>query len=306
MNKISTKKVLNTIISLLIILSFTTSCEKNEGNNDIPSYIRIDSISVSTNYLLQGTESNNISDVWIYVDENSIGAFELPACIPVLMEGEHTIRIDPGIKLNGMASTRAAYPFYKPISKTINLERGKINKFYDNKIINTVSKDTIFYATTSYKDDVVFEWMEDFESSSLSIKSTSNSDTVIERVTDEVFEGAWSGKISLDSIRSFYEGTTKNDFLNPGTNSTIFLELNYKNNNIFNVGIYSNCIDEVIQNPIVVLRETDKWKKIYINLTIAVNREYTLITYDPFFGIIKDDDIENAEIFIDNIKLIHF
>ncbi|MCD6112376.1 MAG: hypothetical protein J7J86_03805 [Bacteroidales bacterium] len=306
MNKISLKIISLLIISFLTILLFSTSCEKNEGIKDIPSYIQIDSISVVTDYFSQGTASNNITDAWVYIDEDFIGTFELPACFPVLMDGEHIIRIDPGIKLNGISSTRSPYPFYNPITKNINLVRGEICKIYEKESINPVSQDTTRYITTTYKDNVVFEWMEDFESSSLSIKTTSKSDTTITRVSDEAFEGLWSGKVSLDSIRNIFEATTKNDFQNPGNNSAIFLELNYKNNNIYNVGIFSNCIDKVIQTPIIVLNKTDKWKKIYINLTIAVNREYNLITYDPFFEISKEDEVENPEIYFDNIKLVHF
>jgi len=44
----------------------------------IPSYIHIDKIDLTTDYSSQGTSSNKITDAWIYVDNELIGAFEMP------------------------------------------------------------------------------------------------------------------------------------------------------------------------------------------------------------------------------------
>ena len=78
--------------------------------------LQIDSVSLDTNYYEQGSNFKAITDAWVYVDDGLIGAFELPATIPVLAEGKHKLEIRPGIKLNGISSTRAPYPFYQPIT----------------------------------------------------------------------------------------------------------------------------------------------------------------------------------------------
>ncbi|HEY0262319.1 MAG TPA: hypothetical protein VGB95_04790, partial [Chitinophagales bacterium] len=88
-------------------------------NNGIPVYIQIDSMSVQTNQSTQGSASSKITDAWLYVNGEQIGVFELPAKIPVLKSGDLRVSISAGIKDNGIANTRAAYPFYADDTFTI-------------------------------------------------------------------------------------------------------------------------------------------------------------------------------------------
>ncbi len=92
-----------------------TSCYKFDGDQTIPAYLKIDTVLLKTYYPEQGSNSNAIKDVWVYVNDQQIGAFELPAMFPVLAMGNQKLEIRPGIKVNGISSTRAPYPFYKPI-----------------------------------------------------------------------------------------------------------------------------------------------------------------------------------------------
>lgn len=93
----------------------------------MPSYLYIEKIGLNTQYE-QGTASHKITDAWVYVDETLIGAFELPATIPILTEGLKKITIRPGIKLNGISNTRAIYPYFTPIVKDIALVRDRDRK----------------------------------------------------------------------------------------------------------------------------------------------------------------------------------
>ena len=60
----------------------------------------------------QGTNSEKITDAWIYVNGNLEGVYELPATIPLHYEGLKNLVIYPGIKRNGIAADRKKYPFY--------------------------------------------------------------------------------------------------------------------------------------------------------------------------------------------------
>ncbi len=291
-------------IIIFFILFLLFSCKKDEY--DIPSYIQIDSIDLKTDYSNQGTASHNITDGWIYIDNELIGAFELPAKFPVLKQGKHDLIIKPGIKLNGISSTRSFYPFYKPVKRQIKLVRDSVTRVYDKIYINPVSHDTTYIITTAYKDNVVFAWMEDFEDPSLSVKPTNKSDTIMKRISKNVFQGSWSGKVGLDDVKNIFECVTKQDYILPKNDAYVFLELNYKNNNTVNIGIFANYTDKVEQQPLVILNKSDKWNKIYINLTQAVSRNYNAVTFDPFIGIMKEDQVDNPEIYFDNIKLIYF
>ena len=95
---------MNRIIGLLLITSII-SCKKG-GVNEIPSYMTIENITLDQN------STHNITDAWVYIDDNLQGVYELPANFPLLAQGKHKLRVKAGIKDNGIAGTRIPYPFY--------------------------------------------------------------------------------------------------------------------------------------------------------------------------------------------------
>src|SRR5438067_12211826 len=99
------------ILPCMAIMLFT-SCEIINPSEDIPSYLHVESFSVTTNNETQGSNSSKITDVWVTVDGKALGTYELPATLPVLATGSHDVILSPGILINGIAATRTAYPFY--------------------------------------------------------------------------------------------------------------------------------------------------------------------------------------------------
>jgi len=278
---------------LLLITSIITSCEWINPDENIPSFIKIEAINVST-LSEQGTSSHKITDAWVYLDEEVLGAYELPATIPILQTGNKRISIRPGIQLNGIAATRASYPFYNPIVMNVDLEADHITN------LGTL--------TTTYNTATKFSWIEDFEQGGISIVRTSRSDTTLSKTSspDKVFEGSWSGLINLDDVRKTFEAASNSAFVLPGGESPVFLEMNFKTNTLLTIGLFINQTFQTIQHPILVLNKTDKWTKIYVNLTPTVSRETAAIDFKVFIGAIKEDEVSAPEILIDNIKLIHF
>ena len=90
------------VFSVLLALSavFLGSCNKFKGDQTIPAYIRIDSIYVYTDYENQGAPTSNITDAWVYINNEAIGAYELPAVFPVLAKGLTEVRVDEGAKVS--------------------------------------------------------------------------------------------------------------------------------------------------------------------------------------------------------------
>ncbi|MES2398217.1 MAG: hypothetical protein V4549_19535, partial [Bacteroidota bacterium] len=109
-------------LSIFIVTTFI-SCELYNPAEPIPAYIRIDKIDLAT-IPGQGTDSHKITDAWVYIDEQLIGCFELPATFPVLYEGSHQVKIAPGIKVNGIAATRSPYPFFNPNTQVVSFQKG--------------------------------------------------------------------------------------------------------------------------------------------------------------------------------------
>lgn len=290
-------RVLFRIVFLAIIplLVFLASCQKNDLKPGIPAFIQVDTLFLNTDYTIQGTKSHKITDVWVYVDDQSIGAFEMPAIIPILKEGTGTLRLEAGIKINGISATRIPNPFYKPIM---------INNF--NFVPDSVVKVT---GTTTYWETVTFVWKEDFEGVAISIDTTSKSDTNMELTpsgSNQTFEGSHSGIIVLTEDAPLYEGASFEAFVLPADGTPVVLEMNYKTNTMFTVGIFAQTATQIIQDPLIYLNPKAEWNKIYINLTNKLwQTSDDVIDFKIFFGSVFQDDVEEAEILIDNIKLIY-
>lgn len=285
---------MNLRYSLLIFafLLFFSSCDFFDPQEKIPAYIHIENIGFSTTSE-QGSSSSNITDAWVYVDDQLIGAFELPATFPVLFEGTHTIKVKPGIKLNGISESRTINPFYTTYTATVNL--------IPDSIINLTPSST-------YYSSVIFAWKEGFEDGGISLEKTYRSDTTIEKTSDitKKFEGDYSGIANVDSTHDFFECKTSASYVLPKTGSAVFLEMNYKNNVEFSVGIFANATGTSVQHELLVLNPTAVWKKIYINLTGKVSTEASANSFQIFFGCQKPAGVANGEILIDNIKLLHY
>ena len=79
-------------IKYLLIVLVLSSCQK-EDKVDIPTYLKIDNIALD-----EGNTTSNITDAWVYVNDQLQGVYELPAKFPVLEEEIQTVRIKAGIK----------------------------------------------------------------------------------------------------------------------------------------------------------------------------------------------------------------
>jgi len=288
-------------LTLFILSTFIlNSCYKLSGTQTIPAYIKIDSLYLETNYASQGSDSQKITDVWVYLNKNLIGVFELPALFPVLAEGVNDLEIRPGIWLNGIQSTRVPYPFYKPIVFSEF-------KFYPDSVQDLGNIKTTYY------NDLIFAWKEDFEQPGITLIETSASDTVIKHTfpanNPDAFispNSKYSGIISLTDEKPIYSAVSMNSFLLPKIQSDpVLLELNFKSNNLFYVGLLMNLPGGLKKVPLLIMNHSEEWNKIYINLgpNIALNSGAT--NYKVYFESGLEYENELAKIYLDNIKLIH-
>ncbi|UPT65780.1 MAG: hypothetical protein M0D57_14835 [Sphingobacteriales bacterium JAD_PAG50586_3] len=151
-----------------MVTGFFSACKKEVPNGGIPAYIQIDTIKVTTN-ANQGSASHKVTDAWIFVDSEPLGAFQLPCKIPVLKEGNHTILVRGGIKMNGISATRVPYPFYQFYQTDVNLVKEQV---------------TVIQPTVTYFTDLLFPYKEDFTSGGITLmKDPANSDADIVRLT---------------------------------------------------------------------------------------------------------------------------
>jgi len=269
-----------------------TSCREENLKPGVPAFIRVEPFEFSSNYAGQGTARQKIKDVWVFADGATIGVFELPATIPVLKHGPGELRLEAGIELNGIATTRINSPFFDPVVIDDFI-------FIPDSIVEIVP-------STSYRETVEFAWLEDFEDPSVSL-DTSNlaGNTTITRFSGaDVFEGSYSGQITLDSTHNIFEAATFNSFQLPNNGSPVLLEMHYKNDYFFSVGVIEESLSQIIKTEIMILYASDEWNKIYVNFTDKV-RASSAISFKVFVRTYLEDPSQTATIKLDNMKLMY-
>jgi hypothetical protein len=278
--------------SFFIILSIIlSSCSKDDYEAQVPTYITINSISLSTNLATEGSASSNIVDAWVFINEDLVGVYELPATFPVLKEGSVTLKVFAGIKNNGISAARERYLLYDPYVEQVTLVKGETIEI--SPVVN-------------YASGAQFSWLEDFENASLSFLYTSGSDTIINKQSNIVREGTFSGQVSLNSGMDFFEATSIGFTGVPRTGGPVYLEFDFITNEELLIGLYL----DTDQYALVSLNTSSEWKKIYIDLGSVINDSPPASELKVFLGIKSTSSIpfitSNPEIYLDNLKLVHF
>lgn len=275
---------------LFLIGIIFNACSKEKFEAKIPSYISIPSINLTTDYATEGSASSKITDAWVYVNDQIVGVYELPAKFPVLKDGNVTVKIFAGIKDNGIAASRVRYLLYDAHVEQANLVAGDT---------------TEIVANVKYRANVVFSWLEDFEGASSSFLYTAGSDTIFNKGTSIVKEGQFSGQVYLENDMSFFEATSPAfSPPSPSTTANVYLEMDFKTNENLILGVYLGSE----QFAHITLNTTDEWKKIYLNLEDVLKSRTNISEAKIFIGIKEEATTfktDNPQIYIDNVKFVH-
>ncbi len=294
-------KICLALAAFVVLLS---ACDKVK--EPIPGYLNFQPFTLqSTDPSVHGSVSSKITHARISlldpVDSTTqlIGLFELPATVPVLDEGQKTAFIDPVIKANGNSFYLEAYPFYERFYGAVQLIPGE---------------ETEVKPTTAYKDGIKFVFIEDFEGASHIFENDQDDNpiTTLEASTTDVFEGEKSGKIVLDSA-NFLAVVATNDFytIDFSKAGRIYLEVNYKTEVPMEFGLLAvDNVSGLVPNFEFVVLAKNEWNKIYFDLTDLIR---TASPVDKFHIVFRAfipfqngaPTLDHAEVYLDNIKLIH-
>jgi len=267
-------------IKYFLIVLVLSSCQK-ENTVDIPTFLKIDNIALD-----EGSTTSNITDAWVYVNDQLQGVYELSAKFPVLEEEIQTVRIKAGIKINGIASSRIAYPFYTS---------------YFEDITFTPNETKTITPIVSYLDSTNF-FQEDFEGTGVNIEISAISDTTLLELVDG--DNHYGAGILSDSLFIFEISTDELKDL-PQAGSPVFLELDYKSNTQFLVGVYVNYPQSVIQKDLLWINPKQEWNKIYVNLTTTISEGINASSFKVFIGMRRDFEFEKNELYFDNLKVVY-
>ena len=289
-------------LPFILIMGLFHSCSFFDPPGQIPSYIHIDSIGLTTNYNTQGTASHNIVDAWVYVDEVLNGVYQLPATIPVLASGVHQIDVHPGVLVDGINALREAYPFYTFFTKSYNLTPQQI---------------TTINPTVTYYSGIPMTWYEDFHSGMTMVNVIPGCDS-LNIVPTNAFPGYPNSGTpncgyvylfsSSSSNTSYFEYNTPSYLLPTNGSSSVYLEMNYMGTNTIRVGVLPIAPPNYIaytDDTVCEIYPSTTWKKIYIDLTSVCGAYPTNNGFKIFVAALLDPGLNNAEIYIDNLKLIH-
>ncbi len=279
----------------IILLGLTagimfSSCNIINPDEEIPTYIRIDSIvleDASGNRMPSEIAGANIS----YGNNSTVslvGVFRLPMVIPVLANEPGEIFILPTIDADGMVAQLFVYPYYQNLNLPITPAPGDTLDF---GTVVTYPADTFY---TSMKDD--FEGGTSFE------VGESDSVSTFGIQTDVVSEGTYSGIFEIPAPQVLgYIISTEQMYIPLSRNS--YIEFDYKSNVDFGVSIiyYSQNTSRLEEYSIIGYRKKENWNKAYIAIDddlAAMNSNVHFLAFKAFRDTTSS---ENAKIYLDNV-----
>jgi len=286
-------------IYILLLLATACSLEKSV----IPSYIYIKEFKMNTDIQLQGDTSHDIVDVWLFQNQEFKGSFGLPTYIPITEKNKHNIKVRAGVKRSGQDDQRLNYLLFTDYDVVLPLK--------------DLGSDTIS-PVVSYLPNCKFPLLQDFDGSSsfFSIQKPKLGDSIV-KVNDG---DAW--KINNNSAKFILSDSTyqliyaSKELSNlPANNIPLYLELDYKCNSAFSIGlnpIYNNGNTTKSYSVYVANSTNGKWKKLYLDLALEIGTEIakngTGTKFQIYFEVQKNGEPlkDNTHLFIDNVKLIHF
>ena len=278
-------------IFYLFIVCLLFSCDIINPEEEIPSFIEIESITVNA-IPDSGTNIHNITEAWVFVDNVLIGAFIPGKPFPVLDAGTKEIMIQAGIHEDGISVSTKIYPYMESFVVTEELVPGEVLK------INPVFQ---------YRDNIDFFLIDDFENSTF---------FTIDRDGDEATTIAFESVCALEGQSAKIVLTQDNPVVNIATivsfalpvlsfNDT-YIELSFKSEVPVAFGLISNDgfgeVEQIYRNG---LNANPSWTKVYLNaqenLTFSPAE-----TYQVGFGAELPVGQDQATIMIDNVKLLHY
>ena len=284
------------ILILCSLVFLFSTCIKN---NPDPSWLIVNDWTLLPNSNYAGGEgelTENISEAWVYIDDELIGVFEVPFKIPILKTGAVDIKLFPAIKNNGISASKKVYPF--------------METFQINGVL--ISNDTLIISpTTKYKDNLNFtiEDFEDINTNLINDPNTSAANFSLVNSNLQWFNGNFYAHIGLNSVDSTWVAYTNwASYIAKG--KEVYLEIDYRNTTNVLTGLIAISPSGTIPNPHITLQTQDTstvvWKKIYLDLREMVGASANGAYFEQSFEAYLEDGLTSSDIEIDTLKLIHF
>lgn len=260
------------------------------------------------------TKPMNVRDVWVYQGNNKLlGAYELDSqlYVPVQNKDEKQFTFMGGVWEDGLSSLHAIYPFWKPYTTTLKLDKTSIQnaepvalKF---EYVST-AKEAIYAGSTSIDG-------ENFDRTALAFDTLTGSTAVLVRQNYEVYEGNYSGHIELNSTNNYIEIITQKneEGMSIPLPSTCWLEITYKSDVNIDIAVLakSTSSSDFVINKKGGLSPKSTWTTAYINMNYLLgNNIISSQTYKYKLDLAAKFN-ENLgkpvqNVYLDNIRILYF
>ncbi len=288
------KNILTAGALLLITLGCTDEKER------IPAYLRVEPFTVDA---LGGAEWQNITEAWVYVNNQFLGGYSIPALVPVLEEDSCQVLVFPGVRENGQRLTPAIYPM---------LQR------HEGKVVLMAGQTTSLRPSTQYVSDIRFPWPIErgtFDAGAINLQDRDNNpNTGFELVTEGAFAGR-SVRMRVDTANAVNDVATEPVEGLPATAARqTWLELHRRNDMPFELWLIADDGPGTteVSAPVFRFNPSDNWAKIYLNLTDPLinlgERKRHRLLFRLALQRNNSGQFEqlSGTILFDNIRLAHF
>jgi len=246
-----------------------------------------------------GDISTQITDVRVVLGPESLGFYPLPATIPILGSGEMRLRLEPVVRVAGIASNRIVYPFYEVFEETRMFVPGRV--------------DTII-PQLNYDPSVTFAYVEDFEGNTpslpLDLDGFPNTNFVPSTLLPR--SGAQSGRATLMGDTAIVEAATAVLNVAGQTWNRIWMEMDYRGDVPLGVAMLP---EEIEATEVRITRYVqgaqqcsactrEDWVKLYFELVDNGLRDFATRPFRIGF-LAANDSARTADVFIDNVKIIY-
>jgi hypothetical protein len=281
-------------LSTALMLSLTLGCSEDFPKRD-PLYVEVNQLRMITSEE-QGTDRHNFNEVWAYANGNYIGAFQMPAKIPVLGEGETLLSFFPGYRLYGLADFPDNYPFGLRYDTLVDLSQTPTFLPIEPLVrINPLAKVRL---------------SENFESgNSFTFKFTQENTTNLSIYEGDAFDGSRCGRAILTKENFLLQqgnSVVINDF--PINGVPAMVEVSYKSDVPLGIGImgYYPSGDD-LRFVKVIMFPRSEWNRVYVPIEDEL-RELRFTGIRVLIEAAYDfsSDKEEQEVLVDEIKFIHF
>lgn len=240
-----------------------------------------------------GGSTSAITEVWAFTGAEFIGAFPLPARIPVLAAGPTNIRLEAGVRQNGIGSTPEFYEFYQPYDETLELVPGEAID--------------LGVQTLTYRPNVRFGFIDDFEPNTERVFTEIARGTVgLAAQTEVVRTGVASGVIRLDTANNevlLSSAGLYADLLDE--RPYVWLEMDFLAEAPTRFGVSGQVGFELLRRFDPGFFPRPRWAKIYFNMSETIFRS-EIEEYRIDLNTILPQGLTEANVYLDNIKLLYF